>query len=92
VKLAVVTQRMVGADVPHVNHDFADTTSRRMPMWGSVDVSWIDEDDAHVNPLGANGLAKSPSLGPRQPLSMPVYDGAGLRIRELPIRLDKVLA
>jgi xanthine dehydrogenase YagR molybdenum-binding subunit len=54
---------MVGADVPHVNHDFADTTSRRMPMWGSVDVSGIDEDDAHVNPMGGKWIGELAIVG-----------------------------
>ena len=34
-----------------------------MPMWGSVDVSWIDEDDAHVNPMGGKWIGEVGIVG-----------------------------
>ena len=58
---------------------------------GSIDVSWIDEDDPHVNPMGAKGIGEMGITGTAAAIANAVYHATGIRVRDLPIRLDKLL-
>jgi xanthine dehydrogenase YagR molybdenum-binding subunit len=58
---------------------------------GSIDVQVVDEDDPHVNPLGAKGIGEIGITGVAAAISNAVYHATGKRIRSLPITLDKLL-
>ncbi|HEY4542843.1 MAG TPA: molybdopterin cofactor-binding domain-containing protein, partial [Noviherbaspirillum sp.] len=58
---------------------------------GSIDVQVVDEDDPHVNPLGAKGIGEIGITGVAAAVANAVYHATGKRIRELPITLDKLL-
>jgi xanthine dehydrogenase YagR molybdenum-binding subunit len=58
---------------------------------GSIDVSVVDEDDPHVNPLGAKGIGEIGITGVGAAIANAVYHATGRRVRELPITLDKLL-
>ncbi len=58
---------------------------------GEIDVSWIDEDDPYVNPLGAKGVGEIGIVGAAAAIANAVYDATGVRVRDLPITLDKLL-
>ncbi len=58
---------------------------------GSLDVSFVDEDDPHVNPIGVKGIGEIGITGVAAAVANAVYNATGVRIRELPITLDKVL-
>jgi xanthine dehydrogenase YagR molybdenum-binding subunit len=58
---------------------------------GQVDVHWIDEEDPHINPMGAKGIGEVGIVGMPAAIANAVHHATGIRIRELPIRLDKLL-
>jgi xanthine dehydrogenase YagR molybdenum-binding subunit len=58
---------------------------------GSIEVEVVDEDDPHVNPLGAKGIGEIGITGVAAALANAVYHATGRRVRELPITLDKLL-
>jgi len=58
---------------------------------GSIEVEVVDEDDPHVNPLGAKGIGEIGITGVAAAVANAVYHATGKRIRDLPITLDKLL-
>jgi xanthine dehydrogenase YagR molybdenum-binding subunit len=58
---------------------------------GSIDVQVVEEDDRHVNPLGAKGIGEIGITGVAAAVANAVYHATGRRVRNLPITLDKLL-
>ncbi|WP_020654441.1 xanthine dehydrogenase family protein molybdopterin-binding subunit [Massilia niastensis] len=58
---------------------------------GSIEVHVVDEDDPHVNPLGAKGIGEIGITGVAAAVANAVWHATGRRIRDLPITLDKLL-
>jgi xanthine dehydrogenase YagR molybdenum-binding subunit len=75
----------------YVNHDFAEYHITTNADVGTIDVSWIDEDDPYVNPMGAKGIGEIGIVGTAAAIANAVYHATGIRIRDLPITLDKLL-
>ncbi len=73
------------------NHDFAEYLIATNADVGTVDVAWIDEDDPHLNPMGAKGIGEIGIVGTAAAVANAVYHATGVRIRDLPITLDKLL-
>jgi xanthine dehydrogenase YagR molybdenum-binding subunit len=57
-----------------------------------IDVTWIDEFDPHVNPMGAKGIGEIGIVGTAAAVANAVYDATGVRLRELPLTPDKLVA
>jgi len=57
----------------------------------SIEVHFVDERDDHVNPIGAKGIGEIPMTGVAPAIANAVYHATGVRIRDLPITLDKLL-
>ena len=57
-----------------------------------LDVTFVDEHDPHVNPLGVKGLAEIAAVGVTPAIANAVHHATGTRFRSLPITPDKVLA
>ncbi|MFL5652720.1 MAG: xanthine dehydrogenase family protein molybdopterin-binding subunit [Ktedonobacteraceae bacterium] len=75
----------------YVNHDFAEYHIATNADVGTIDVTWIDEEDPHVNPMGAKGIGEIGIVGTAAAIANAVYHATGIRIRNLPITLDKLL-
>jgi xanthine dehydrogenase YagR molybdenum-binding subunit len=75
----------------YVNHDFADYHIATNADTGSVEVHWIDEHDPHVNPMGAKGIGEVGIVGTAAAIANAVHHATGIRFRDLPIRLDKLV-
>ncbi len=75
----------------YVNHDFAEYHIATNADVGTIDVTWIDEEDLHVNPIGAKGIGEIGIVGTAAAIANAVYHATGIRIRSLPITLDKLL-
>ncbi len=73
------------------NHDLAEYHIATNADVGAVDVAWIDEYDRQVNPMGAKGVGEIGIVGTAAAVANAVYDATGIRLRELPVRLDKLL-
>jgi len=75
----------------YVNHDFAEYHIATNADVGTVDVTWIDEEELHVNPMSAKGIGELGIVGTAAAIANAVYHATGIRIRDLPITLDKLL-
>jgi xanthine dehydrogenase YagR molybdenum-binding subunit len=72
----------------------ADIAEYHVPVNADVhdiDVIFVDEPDAIINPLGIKGVGEIGIVGVAAAIANAVYHATGKRIRDLPITLDKVL-
>jgi xanthine dehydrogenase YagR molybdenum-binding subunit len=58
---------------------------------GALDLQFIAEDDPHVNPIGVKGIGEIGITGVPAAIAGAVYDATRIRVRELPITLDKLI-
>jgi xanthine dehydrogenase YagR molybdenum-binding subunit len=75
----------------YLNHDFAQY---HVPVYADIEdieATWIDEDDPHLNPMGAKGIGEIGIVGTAAAVANAVHHATGVRVRDLPIRLDRVL-
>jgi xanthine dehydrogenase YagR molybdenum-binding subunit len=56
-----------------------------------VDAHWIDEEDDELNPMGSKGIGEIGIVGTAAAVANAVHHATGIRVRELPIRLDRLL-
>jgi xanthine dehydrogenase YagR molybdenum-binding subunit len=56
-----------------------------------IDVIMVDENDPHVNDVGAKGIGELGITGVVAAIANAVFHATGRRIRDLPITLDKLL-
>jgi xanthine dehydrogenase YagR molybdenum-binding subunit len=56
-----------------------------------MDVTFVEEQDPHVNPLGVKGLGEIAIVGVAPAIANAIYHATGRRVRELPITPDKLL-
>ncbi|MCW2931051.1 MAG: xanthine dehydrogenase family protein molybdopterin-binding subunit [Actinomycetia bacterium] len=75
----------------YVNHDLAGYRIATSADVGAIDATWIDEDDPHVNPMGSKGVGEIGIVGTAAAIANAVYHATGIRVRDLPITLDKLL-
>jgi len=55
-----------------------------------IEVHFVDRPDPRT-PLGAKGIGELPIVGVAAAIANAVYHATGKRVRDLPIRLDKLL-
>ena len=58
----------------------------------SVEALFVDERDDQVNALGIKGVGEVGIVGVAAAIANAVFNATGVRVRDLPITLDKVLA
>ena len=58
---------------------------------GKFEALWVDEKDDHVNPLGVKGVGEIGITGAAAAVANAVFHATGVRVRDLPITLDKVM-
>jgi xanthine dehydrogenase YagR molybdenum-binding subunit len=78
-------------DGDFVNHDFAGYHIASNADVDRIEAFWIDEDDPHVNPLGAKGIGEVGNVGTPAAIANAVYHATGVRVRDLPITPEKIL-
>ena len=77
-----------------MNHDLAEyhiPVSADIPGSPEMDLFFVDEDDALVNPLGVKGIGEIGTVGAAAAIANAVYHATGKRVRDLPITPDKLL-
>ncbi|HLQ23473.1 MAG TPA: molybdopterin cofactor-binding domain-containing protein, partial [Gemmatimonadales bacterium] len=67
----------------------------QVPVSGDVrnfEVDFIDEPDPQFNSLGAKGVGEVAAVGAAAAIANAVFHATGKRVRDLPIRIEKLLA
>ncbi len=75
-----------------VNRDLAEY---HVPVNADVpqlEVHFLDERDIHANPIHAKGIGELGICGAAPAIVNAVYNACGVRVREMPITCDKLLA
>lgn len=76
----------------YVNADLAEYHLPVNADVGTIDVHFVEENDPYVNPIGAKGVGEIGITGVAASIANAVYHATGKRIRELPLRVDRVMA
>jgi xanthine dehydrogenase YagR molybdenum-binding subunit len=74
-----------------VNHDLAEYHVPAHADVPAIDAMFLPELDDKANPLKSKGLGEFSICGAGAALANAVYNATGLRIRDYPLTLDKVL-
>jgi xanthine dehydrogenase YagR molybdenum-binding subunit len=72
----------------------ADIAEYHIPVHADVppmEILFVDERDEHVGPIGAKGIGEIGMTGVAAAIANAVYHATGVRVRDLPITLDKLL-
>ena len=75
----------------YLNHDFAQY---HVPVFADIEdieATWIDEEDPHLNPMGAKGIGEIGIVGSAAAVANAVHHACGIRVRRLPIQPDKLV-
>jgi xanthine dehydrogenase YagR molybdenum-binding subunit len=75
-----------------VNRDLQDYLVPVNADVGSVDVIMLPEVDTTVNPAGVKGLGELGNVGTNAAVANAVFHATGIRVRNLPIRLEDLLS
>jgi xanthine dehydrogenase YagR molybdenum-binding subunit len=76
----------------YVNDNLADYL---VPVNADIDqmeVILVPEHDDKVNPVGVKGIGELANVGTAAAVANAVYHATGIRVRELPIRIEKLLS
>ena len=73
------------------NHDFAEYHIAANADVGALDADWLDEEDPLVNPMGSKGIGELGIVGAAAAVANAAYHATGIRVRDLPITLDKLM-
>jgi xanthine dehydrogenase YagR molybdenum-binding subunit len=76
----------------YVNDNLADYMIPVNADIADVDIILVPETDSFVNPVGVKGIGELANVGTAAAVANAVYHATGIRVRELPIRLEKLLA
>jgi xanthine dehydrogenase YagR molybdenum-binding subunit len=74
-----------------VNHDLAEYHVAVNRDVRDIEVVFLDEHDDKANPFGAKGIGELGICGAAPAVANAVYNATGIRVRQFPITLDKLL-
>ncbi len=74
-----------------LNDDFADYHVAACADLHEIDAIWVDEEDHELNPMGSKGIGEIGIVGTAAAVANAVHHATGIRVRDLPIRLDRLL-
>jgi xanthine dehydrogenase YagR molybdenum-binding subunit len=75
----------------YINDNLADYLIPVNADVPSVEVIFVPEKDREVNPLGIKGIGELGGVGTNAAVCNAIYHATGVRIRELPVRIEKLL-
>ncbi|HEX3437098.1 MAG TPA: xanthine dehydrogenase family protein molybdopterin-binding subunit [Pseudacidobacterium sp.] len=75
-----------------LNNNFADYIVSSNPDIPQLDCIFLDYPDLNLNEYGARGVGEIGLTGVASALTMAVYHATGIRVRNLPIRIEQLLA
>lgn len=74
-----------------MNHNLAEYHVPAHADIADIDVVFVDEPDPEVNPLGIKGLGEIGIVGTAAAVANAIFHATGVRVRELPVTIDKLL-
>ncbi|HTD13651.1 MAG TPA: xanthine dehydrogenase family protein molybdopterin-binding subunit, partial [Chthoniobacterales bacterium] len=77
-----------GAPINSNLADYVVSTDADAP---EIDVIFLDYPDTHLNALGARGIGEIGLAGVASAIASAVYHATGVRVRELPIRIEDLI-
>ncbi len=75
-----------------INNNFADYLVAVNADVPDIEVEFLDYPDTILNEYGARGIGEIGLTGCASALTSATYHATGVRVRELPIRIEKLLA
>ncbi|GLW09258.1 xanthine dehydrogenase [Microtetraspora sp. NBRC 13810] len=75
----------------YLNHDFAQYHIPACADVPDIEVHWVDEVDDRLNPMGSKGIGEIGIVGTAAAVANAVHHATGVRVRDLPIRLDRLV-
>ncbi|MFD6895556.1 xanthine dehydrogenase family protein molybdopterin-binding subunit [Rhodococcus sp. NPDC060086] len=73
-----------------VNHDLAEYHVPTHADIGNVDAGWLDEEDLRATPTGSRGVGEIGTVGSAAAVVNALWHATGVRVRDLPVRLEDV--
>jgi xanthine dehydrogenase YagR molybdenum-binding subunit len=83
-----VYDRRFGAPINNNLADYIVATNADAP---EIDVTFLDYPDTVINPLGARGVGEIGLAGIAAAITSAVHHATGVRVRELPVRIEDLL-
>jgi xanthine dehydrogenase YagR molybdenum-binding subunit len=74
-----------------INHNFAEYHVPVNADVHDIDVIFVDEREDHLNTLGVKGVGEIGIVGTAAAIANAVFHATGVRVRDLPITIDKLL-
>jgi xanthine dehydrogenase YagR molybdenum-binding subunit len=74
-----------------LNHDLAQYHVPVSADIQAIDAVWVEEHDDELNPMGSKGIGEIGIVGTAAAVANAVHHATGKRVRDLPIRLDRLL-
>jgi xanthine dehydrogenase YagR molybdenum-binding subunit len=74
-----------------INHNFAEYHVPVNADIHDIDVIFVEEREPFLNPLGVKGVGEIGIVGTAAAIANAVFHATGVRVRDLPITIDKVL-
>ena len=74
-----------------INNNLADYIVATNADAPEIDVTFLDYPDKVLNPLGARGVGEIGLAGIAPAITSAVYHATGVRVRELPVRIEDLL-
>ena len=72
------------------NHDLASYHVAAHADVRDVEAHWIEEEDDQLSPIGAKGVGELGIVGAAAAIANAVHHATGVRVRDLPITLERV--
>ncbi|MEU8875551.1 xanthine dehydrogenase family protein molybdopterin-binding subunit [Streptomyces javensis] len=74
------------------NHDLATYHIAANADVRDVQAHWLEENDDELNPMGSKGIGELGIVGTAAAIANAVYHATGVRVRDLPITVERVRA
>jgi len=74
-----------------INHNFAEYHVPVNADVRDIEVIFVDEREDHLNPLGVKGVGEIGIVGTAAAIANAAFHATGVRVRDLPITIDKIL-
>jgi xanthine dehydrogenase YagR molybdenum-binding subunit len=75
----------------YLNHDLAGYHIAACADVRDVEAVWVAEHDPHLNPMGSKGIGEIGIVGTAAAVAKAVHHACGVRVRDLPIRVDRII-